>query len=177
MCTCPICTVNSAEATHSTINIVLAHGWNDLDASITDSNSAFVDVVKSSEKQTQTTLHSAATSPVVLNGLPPRAALKATRGSLVRNYPEIGSDTKLNSRSSAKLEFTHGVRELFGHPAYTGSISHKSAFRDEREALELKKWQPAMTKQFLRFARLQVQPRRQSLELPLSVTIELRTRW
>lgn len=133
---------------HSTINIVYTHGRNEFDALVTDSYSAFVDIVKSTGKRTQTPLHSAATNSVVLNQLPPRAALLTIRSSTARSHPEIGSVAGLNSRFSAKLEFTDGVRELFGHPACTGLISHERGFRERDEVLECKKWQPAMTKQF-----------------------------
>lgn len=130
MCSCLICMVKSVEVMRAAMNAVDAHGRNEFDASDTDSNAASVDVVSTMRKLTRTPLHSAMANFVVLNRLPSRAELLAIGGSTMSKELEIGSVIRLNSRASAKLKFTDDVRELFGHLAYTGPISHERVFRD-----------------------------------------------
>ena len=66
---------------------------------------------------------------VVVYRLPANKHLLSIGGAASSKELEIGSVIRLNYRASAKLRFTEDARELFGHLAYTGPISHEEMFR------------------------------------------------
>lgn len=66
---------------------------------------------------------------VVKTRLPSLDALKLIGASSSSRELEIGTVVRLNYRASAKLKFTNDVKELFGHFAYTGPISHEEVYR------------------------------------------------
>lgn len=79
--------------------------------------------------ETRTPVHSAMANFVVVYELPTNKELLSIGGASSSKELEIGSVIRLNYRASARLQFTDDARELFGHLAYTGPISHEEMFR------------------------------------------------
>lgn len=77
----------------------------------------------------RTPVHSAMANFVTVKELPSIGALESIGGRVCSKEVEIGSVIRLNYRASAKLKFTADIKELFGHLAYTGPISHEEVFR------------------------------------------------
>lgn len=62
--------------------------------------------------------------------LPSKKDLVSIGGEASPRELEIGTLVRLQSRNTAKLEFTEDVRLLFGNMAYTGPLSHEKLYRD-----------------------------------------------
>lgn len=77
----------------------------------------------------RTPSHSAMANFVVRYRLPSNPDLERIGASSSAKVLEIGNVVRLNYRASAKLKLTDEVRELFGHLAYTGPISHEEVVR------------------------------------------------
>lgn len=123
-CSCIICRVQSA--THANAHQAAAQGR--AEESFCD-DSASADLLSSMSSATRTPTHSAMANFVVRYPLPSNPALLSIGASSSARELEIGSVVRLNYRASAKLKFTDDVRELFGHMAYTGPISHEEVYR------------------------------------------------
>eukprot|EP00737_Agarophyton_chilense_P004526 gb/GEZJ01005768.1/.p1 GENE.gb/GEZJ01005768.1/~~gb/GEZJ01005768.1/.p1 ORF type:complete len:564 (-),score=71.13 gb/GEZJ01005768.1/:447-2018(-) len=77
----------------------------------------------------RTPSHSAMANFVVRCSLPDRISLSHIGASSSCKELEIGTVVRLNYRASAKLKLTDDVKELLGHLAYTGPISHEDMYR------------------------------------------------
>lgn len=129
MCSCLVCMVKSVEVMQAAMRAMENRGAQMGDNSDNESNTASMDVLSTMTSMTRTPLHSAMANFVVWNRLPSRDALIGIGGSASSKELEIGSVIRLHQPASAKLKFTDDVRELFGHLAYTGPISHEEVFR------------------------------------------------
>ena len=94
-----------------------------------ESTGISADVLSTMSTNSRTPVHSAMANFVVPCRLPNKALLMAIGASSSSRELEIGSVVRLNYRASAKLKFTEDVRELFGHYAYTGPMSHEEVYR------------------------------------------------
>lgn len=126
-CSCLDCLVREAEAVRAA---AMSDGFSvpDVSDETGSERTSNMDML-SSTSTTRTPLHSAMANFVELYGLPRNAGLLRIGGKSTPKELEIGSVIRLNLRTSAKLKFTDDVRELFGHLAYTGPISHEDVFR------------------------------------------------
>lgn len=95
----------------------------------TDSNGLSAELLSTMSSTSRTPTHSAMANFVVKYRLPSTDALKKIGASSSTRELEIGTVVRLNYRASAKLKFTEDVRELFGHHAYTGPITHEEVYR------------------------------------------------
>lgn len=119
-CSCITCRLRAIE----TLREREHNGESDL-----DSNAYSAEILTTMSSTSRTPTHSAMANFVVKHRLPSPAALKLIGGSSSTKELEIGTVVRLNYRASAKLRFTEDVRELFGHFAYTGPISHEEVYR------------------------------------------------
>lgn len=127
-CSCLVCMVRTAEMVRMSIEDSGMHRANS-EFSESESNPTSADVLSNMSSAARTPLHSAMANFVVVYKLPGTAALLTIGASTSGKELEIGSVIRLNYRASAKLKFTEDVRELFGHLAYTGPISHEEVYR------------------------------------------------
>lgn len=120
-CSCIICRLKGVEMLRE------QHEHNrELDR---ESNGYSAEILSTMSSTSRTPTHSAMANFVVKHRLPSSDALKLIGGSSSSRELEIGTVVRLNYRASAKLKFTYDVRELFGHFAYTGPISHEEVYR------------------------------------------------
>eukprot|EP00177_Eucheuma_denticulatum_P006452 GFKZ01011759.1.p1 GENE.GFKZ01011759.1~~GFKZ01011759.1.p1 ORF type:complete len:731 (-),score=83.28 GFKZ01011759.1:964-3054(-) len=94
-----------------------------------DSNGLSAELLSTMSSNSRTPTHSAMANFVVKYRLPSTVDLKKIGASSSTRELEIGTVVRLNYRASAKLKFTEDVRELFGHHAYTGPITHEEVYR------------------------------------------------
>eukprot|EP00178_Gracilaria_changii_P024950 TRINITY_DN757_c0_g1_i1.p1 TRINITY_DN757_c0_g1~~TRINITY_DN757_c0_g1_i1.p1 ORF type:complete len:531 (-),score=78.98 TRINITY_DN757_c0_g1_i1:4303-5895(-) len=116
-CTCIICKVRACERSR-TVDQADLSGLRD-----------HVSVVSVPKPLGRTPSHSAMANFVVRYSLPNKAALDGIGASSSFKELEIGTVVRLNYRASAKLKLTDDVKELLGHLAYTGPISHEDMYR------------------------------------------------
>lgn len=126
-CTCIPCRVRNFEM----VREQRRRGTQDLHDSAwdLDNDNISEEVASSMGSARRTPTHSAMANFVVKCALPSPDALKGIGASSSSRELEIGTVVRLNYRASAKLKFTDDVRELFGHFAYTGPISHEEVYR------------------------------------------------
>lgn len=117
-CTCIICRVRSAQPPSSASTPPHLPAVSDEESTV----SVQPTIVR-------TPSHSAMANFVVRYRLPSIEQLERIGASSSSKVLEIGSVVRLNYRASAKLKLTDEVRELFGHLAYTGPISHEDVYR------------------------------------------------
>ncbi|KAI0566530.1 hypothetical protein FGB62_7g323 [Gracilaria domingensis] len=116
-CTCIICKVRSTERPRT------------IDQAEPSSLRDDVSTMSVPTCYARTPSHSAMANFVVRYSLPNKAALSRIGASSSFRELEIGTVVRLNYRASAKLKLTDDVKELLGHLAYTGPISHEDMYR------------------------------------------------
>ena len=125
-CSCLICRVKATQLVRSAAEEIQTPS--DFGSEM-DGSQATADIISTMSSSSRTPTHSAMANFVVRYQLPSSSSLKAIGASGSTRELEIGSVVRLNYRASAKLKFTEDVRELFGHYAYTGPISHEEVYR------------------------------------------------
>lgn len=125
-CSCITCRVRVVELAQAHAAENGSHSGFESDM---DTTTASADMLSSMSSTGRTPVHSAMANFVVKYKLPDNNALMSIGASASSRELEIGTVVRLNYRASAKLKFTDDVRELFGHLAYTGPISHEEVYR------------------------------------------------
>lgn len=128
-CSCLVCMVRAAEMLRMSLEETSAMHRGHSEFSDSESNQTSADILSNMSSAARTPLHSAMANFVVVYKLPSTASLMTIGASTSGKELEIGSVIRLNYRASAKLKFTDDVKELFGHLAYTGPISHEEVYR------------------------------------------------
>lgn len=120
-CTCIRCRIREAEVLREQANVEISEGSGD--------SSTAAELHSVSSVTSRTPVHSAMANFVTNFALPSTADLSAIGGVSSWRELEIGTIVRLHSRAAAKLKFTDDARQLFGHLAYTGPISHEEIYR------------------------------------------------
>lgn len=129
-CSCILCRVRTMEMVKEQCHAeAQSRGHSEFGESDVESTGISADVLSTMSSRTRTPTHSAMANFVVRCSLPSNSALMSIGASSSSRELEIGTVVRLNYRASAKLKFTEDVRELFGHFAYTGPISHEEVYR------------------------------------------------
>lgn len=124
-CTCITCLIRTTAVIRQELE---ARALED-DSDAGTASTATAEILSSAASSTRTPSHSAMANFVVGYPLPSSRLLRSIGALSEPRELEIGTVVRLNYRASAKLKFTDDVRELFGHLAYTGPISHEEVYR------------------------------------------------